>query len=70
VNDSVDLAQKAGSEEGVQKDVAKVYDQAHGTYADAAADMTNVEQKLATAQMPKAPDPSPFSLGPMTPGGR
>lgn len=67
-NDNSKLAGAAGSEQ--KKDVAEVYDSQHGKYKDAAAESTDVEQKLATAQMPKAPDPSPFTLGPTTPGGR
>lgn len=29
-----------------------------------------MEQKLPLQQMPKGADPSPFKLGPMSPGGR
>jgi len=31
---------------------------------------TPVEQRLPTVSLPKAPDPSPFRVGPMSPGGR
>ena len=40
-----------------------------GTYEDSVAKMP-LEEKLPSAQMPKAPDPSPFKLGPMSSGGR
>lgn len=35
----------------------------HGTYTET-VDTTPTEQRLPTQQMPKAPDPSPFNLGP------
>lgn len=41
-----------------------------GSYSDAVAEETNVEGKLATANMPKASDPSPFAMGPLTTGQR
>lgn len=50
-------------------DVMTKIDQAAGTYKDAAAEGTDQESKLGTASMPKAPDPSPFVLGPLTTGG-
>jgi hypothetical protein len=45
------------------------YDAAHGVYSDAVEKMAE-DDKLPTGQMPKAPDPSPFTLGPLSPGGR
>ena len=44
------------------KDVNDSYDKRYGTYKDAIQD-TPVEERLPTANMPKAPDPSPFTLG-------
>jgi hypothetical protein len=40
-----------------------------GKYKDRANDLPE-DSKLPTGNMPKAPDPSPFTLGPMAPGGR
>lgn len=40
-----------------------------GEYKDDAAVIPEID-KLQESQMPKGPDPSPFSLGPMTSGGR
>lgn len=40
-----------------------------GTFKDAVTAVPE-EQRLPTVNMPKAPDPSPFTLGTMTPGGR
>jgi hypothetical protein len=51
------------------KDSAKAADATHGTYNDA-ANQGEPEQRLPTTQMPKAPDPDPFTLGPQAPGGR
>jgi hypothetical protein len=45
------------------------YDDAHGTYADGVEKMAE-DERLPIGQMPKAPDPSPFTLGPLAPGGR
>jgi len=50
-----------------QKDAVDIYDGRYGKYKDAVADDLNVEGKLPTASMPKAPDPSPFQLGPISP---
>jgi len=55
--------------ERTYKDATEGHDAEHGTYKDSADDMP-VEQRLPTADMPKAPDPSPFKVGPMTTGGR
>jgi hypothetical protein len=43
-----------------EKDAAKVYDERYGTYKDAVNEVVDVNDRLPTAQMPKAPDPSPF----------
>ncbi len=40
-----------------------------GTYKDDVASMSQEERSL-NATLPKAPDPSPFKLGPMASGGR
>lgn len=40
-----------------------------GKYKDRANDLPE-DGKLPTGNMPKAPDPSPFALGPTAPGGR
>lgn len=50
-------------------DFTERYDSEVGTYADNIAPVPT-DDRLPTAQMPKAPDPSPFTLGPMAPGGR
>ena len=52
-----------------EKTAVEEYDSQHGTYQDAAEDIPE-DQKFATGNMPKAPDPNPFTLGPMNPGGR
>ena len=51
------------------KDFTERYDAECGTYKDNIVDVP-VEDRLPTAQMPKAPDPSPFKVGPMSSGGR
>jgi len=45
------------------------YDKQHGVYKepDPAKEGTPL---LPTSQMPKAPDPSPFKMGPLAPGQR
>ena len=53
-----------------QKDATDIYDGRYGKYKDAVADDTDTEKKLPTTSMPMAPDPSPFKIGPMSPGGR
>ena len=58
----------AGSQQ--QKDATEVYDSRYGKYKDAVADNTNVDTKLPTTSFPKAPDPKPYKLGPMTGGSR
>lgn len=47
------------------------YDKQHGKY-DAGKDPTNwsEEERWGSSQHPKAPDPSPFKVGPMSSGGR
>jgi hypothetical protein len=51
------------------KDFTERYDAEVGTYKDN-IDTVPVADRLPTAQMPKAPDPNPFTLGPMSSGGR
>lgn len=41
-----------------------------GKYKDAVADNSNTGSKLPQQSLPQAPDPSPFTLGPMTSGQR
>lgn len=48
------------------QDATDAHDADHGTYVDA-VDQVPTENRLPTAQMPQATDPSPFSLGPMSP---
>lgn len=52
-----------------QKEAVDAYDANYGKYADK-IDTVPVDDKLATAQMPKAPDPAPFVVGPQSTGGR
>jgi hypothetical protein len=40
-------------------------DSAHGMYKDAAAASTDMMAKLPQASLPQAPDPTPFSIGPL-----
>lgn len=54
---------------GSTKDYVDKYDAQHGKYDDT-VNKVSVEERLPTVSMPKAPDPSPFSIGPMAPGGR
>jgi hypothetical protein len=65
---NTEIAANTGSVQ--QKDVTEEYDGSHGKYKDDVADDTNTDSKLPTTSFPKAPDPSPFKLGPMSPGGR
>jgi len=51
------------------KDATDAHDAAAGKYKDAVQDVPE-EQRLPTSQMPKAPDPDPFKVGPMTGGER
>ncbi len=54
------------------KDAAEAHDAEHGTYVDGVdgAGGESAENRLPTANLPKAPDPSPFKLGPAAaPGG-
>jgi hypothetical protein len=54
---------------GTVNDFVQKYDATHGKYVDTAAAGTP-EGRLPTVSFPKAPDPSPFSIGPMTSGER
>lgn len=45
--------------------VQEKIDQATGTYKDAVADDKNTEAKTAYGSLPKAPDPTPFTIGPL-----
>lgn len=51
------------------KDVTDAYDAEHGKYEDTVAKVPE-EERLPLREMPKGPDPSPFTLGPMAPGRR
>ena len=64
MNDVNDVGQGKTHNEVVQK-----YDSEHGKYADAVEKVPQPDL-LQENQMPKGPDPSPFTLGPLTPGGR
>jgi len=59
----------SGVGEGSTPDVVTKYDRENGSYKDEVVAIPE-EQRLPTVNMPKAPDPSPFTLGSMTPGGR
>lgn len=64
-NDVSDVGQGMTHSEAVEK-----YDAEAGKYADNVSPTTPADDRLTTAAMPKAADPSPFTLGPMSPGGR
>lgn len=51
------------------QDAVDAHDADHGEYGD---NIENVptDSRLPTTNMPQAPDPNPFTLGPMAPGGR
>lgn len=51
------------------QDATEAHDADHGTYSDSIPAVPT-ENRLPQAQLPKATDPSPFNLGPMTPGER
>ncbi len=51
------------------QDATEAHDAEHGTYQDNIAQVPT-ESRLPTTNMPEAPAPSPFNLGPMAPGGR
>lgn len=55
----------AGAAANGDGDVMKKIDDAHGKYKDAVADNTNQMSKLPQSSMPQAPDPNPFTLGPL-----
>ncbi len=54
---------------GSVHDFTEKYDATRGRYKDT-VDSPSVEDRLPTVSMPKGPDPAPFSIGPMAPGGR
>jgi len=60
--ENLDSVLKSAVESG---DVMKKVDAAHGQYKDKVADNTNTMSKLPQASLPQAPDPSPFTLGPI-----
>jgi hypothetical protein len=70
MTDKLNSDQFAGAGSVPQKDASEIYDGSHGKYHDAVADDPNTEKKLPTTSFPQAPDPSPFKIGPMSPGGR
>jgi hypothetical protein len=51
------------------KEAVEQHDKTYGTYKDNITPVPT-DDRLPTANMPKAPDPSPFALGPMAGGGR
>ena len=53
----------AGSTE--QKDATDIYDGRYGKYKDAVADDPDTDGKLPSPSLPKAPEPSPFKVGPL-----
>ena len=65
--DTQQIADASGNEQPAKEPV-EAYDSKHGTYADAVEKVPQ-EQLLQEQTMPKAPDPSPFKLGPMAGGG-
>lgn len=48
-------------------DVVEKYDNDHGVYKDSAENLPDAT-KLPQGNLPQAPDPNPFNLGPMAPG--
>ncbi len=52
-----------------EKTAVDLYDADHGTYADQAEGLPE-DVALPSGSIPKAPDPNPFKMGPMNPGGR
>jgi hypothetical protein len=56
-------------QERTYKDATEVYDAGCGKHKDNVGDGP-IEDRLPTVSMPKAPDPSPFSIGPLTTGQR
>jgi hypothetical protein len=53
---------KTSSDPSVQKEPVNIHDEIYGTYDDAVNKVVNVEDRLPTANMPKAPDPKPFAV--------
>jgi hypothetical protein len=51
------------------EDATDAYDAEHGEYEHVVGKLPK-DERLQELEMPKAPDPSPFALGPMAPGGR
>lgn len=43
-----------------QTEAVNEYDKRYGTYKDKVQDVVDVNDRLPTTQMPKAPDPAPF----------
>jgi hypothetical protein len=58
-----EFGETTGQEKPV-KDATEQYDKNYGTYKDA-VDAVPTDDRLPTANLPKAPDPSPFTLGPL-----
>lgn len=65
-NDS--MAEGTGQDSADKEPIEK-YDSKAGKYKDN-IESVSTEDRLPTSQMPKAPDPSPMKLGPMSSGGR
>lgn len=51
-------------QERQHNDATQQYDAEHGSHADNVEGMSQ-DDKLPTGELPKAPDPSPFRIGPM-----
>ncbi|MEE9592241.1 MAG: hypothetical protein V3W28_01520 [Thermoplasmata archaeon] len=51
------------------KDITEAHDADKGTYSDN-IEAVPTDSRLPTSQLPQAPDPSPFVVGPAAPGGR
>lgn len=56
-------------QQGSVNDFTQKYDSSRGLYKDT-VDVPVPDDRLPTVSMPKGPDPAPFSIGPMAPGGR
>lgn len=51
------------------KTVTEQYDKEHGTYVDTVSKVPMADRSLQNS-MPTGADPNPFTLGPLTGGGR
>jgi hypothetical protein len=60
-----DVGQGRAHNEAVEK-----YDAEHGKYTPSVAGRIPIEQLTQIDQMPEAPNPDPFTVGPAAPTGR